>query len=168
VAGIAYRPAALDEAADILAAAKAVADEIPLQLDALEQEEALYRTIRACARSGESWVATDEAGNIVGFLLVEPNQTDRFWGESEALDLRYGGVLPGHRGRGIFTELLHRVVGRTVPLTAAIPAANRSTAARRLEAAGFVGSPSPGGMRFRREPGTANRDACNIPLEPQL
>jgi GNAT superfamily N-acetyltransferase len=152
VADIAYRPAALDEAADILAAAKTVADEFPLQLDALEQEEALYRTIRACARSGESWVAVD-GGRIVGFLLVEPNQTDRFWGESEALDLRYGGLLPGHRGRGIFAELLRLVVGRMVPLTAAIPAANRSAAARRLEAAGFVGSPSPGGMRFRREPG---------------
>jgi GNAT superfamily N-acetyltransferase len=152
VADIAYRPAALDEAADILAAAKAVADEIPLQLDALEQEEALYRTIRTCARSGESWVAVD-GSRIVGFLLVEPNQTDRFWGEDEALDLRYGGVLPGHRGRGIFTELLRRVVGRLVPLTAAIPAANRSAAARRLKAVGFVGSPSSGGMRFRREPG---------------
>jgi GNAT superfamily N-acetyltransferase len=153
VAEIAYRPARLDEAIDILAALKEVAAEIPVQLDALEQEEALYRLIRNCARSGESWVAVDEAGRIVGFLLAEANQTDRFWGESEALDLRYGATLASHRGRGIFRGLLRREVARMVPLTATIPAGNRSGVAGLLEAAGFVKASSPSGERYRREPG---------------
>ena len=151
--GIAYRPAVLDEAVDILAVLKGLADEIPLRLDTLEHEEALYRLVRNCARSGESWVATDAAGAIVGVLLVEQNQTDRFWGEHEALELRQAGVLPSHRGQGILTEMLMRVVNRTVPLTATIAAANRSPIGRRLEAAGFLKTPSPGGERFRREPG---------------
>jgi GNAT superfamily N-acetyltransferase len=148
VGAVSYRQAALDEAPDILAAVKAVADEIPLRLDPLEREEALYRTIRNCARCGESWLAVDD-GRIVGFLLVEPNQTDRFWGEHEVLELRHGGVLPSHRRRGVFAALLARVVARRVPLTAAIPAANASGVERLLGAAGFARH----GNRWRREPG---------------
>jgi len=151
---IAYRQALLEEAPDILAVVKAVADEIPLLLDTLEREEALYRVIRSCARSGESWVALDEGGAIVGFLLVEPNETRRFWGEHEVLELRHGGVLPRHRRQGIFTELLRRVTARLVPSTATVSAANTAGAGRRLEAAGFARIPSPGGeQRYRREPG---------------
>ena len=152
--GVSYRQALLEEAPDILAAVEAVADEIPLLLDTLEREEALYRVIRNCARSGESWVAVDETGAIVGFLLVEQNQTGRFWGEHEVLDLRHGGVLPSHRRQGVFTELLGRVTARLVPLTATINDANEGAAARRLEAAGFIRLPSPAGVQhFRREPG---------------
>lgn len=153
--GIAFRRAELAEAPDILAVLKDVAAEIPVQVEPLEREEALYRLIRTCARSGESWVATDAEGHIVGFLLVEPNQTDRFWGEAEALDLRYAGVVASHRRAGIFTGLLGRVTGRLVPLTAMVPAANRSGVVRHLEAAGFARHATPGGERYRREPGTA-------------
>jgi GNAT superfamily N-acetyltransferase len=152
---ITYRPAALEEAPDILAAMKALAGEIPLRLEKLEHEEALYRVIRNCARSGESWVAVDEGGGIVGFLLAEPNQTDRFWGEQEALDLRYAGVLPEFRGQGVFGELLARVVSRLAPLTANVPTANRSGIGRLFEAAGFVKSSASGGDRYRREPGVS-------------
>lgn len=148
----AYRQAALEEAPDILAVMKELADEIPLRLEKLEHEEALYRGIRNCARSGESWLAVDDGCRIVGFLLAEPNQTDRFWGEQEAIDLRYAGVLPEYRGRGIFGELLNRVLARRVPITVHVATANNSGIGRRFEAAGFTREAGPGGQRYRRAP----------------
>ena len=147
---IAYRPALLGEAPDILAMIKALADEIPLRLERLEHEEALYRLIRNCARSGESWVATD-GGAIVGVILVQQNETDRFWGENEALEIRHAGVLPSHRCQGILTELLARVVARLVPVTVHVATANNSGIGRRLEAAGFTHEASPGGQRYRHQ-----------------
>jgi len=149
---IAYRPAMLEEAPDILALMKALADEIPLRLDRLEHEEALYRVIRACARSGESWVAV-EGGEIVGAMLVQQNETDRFWGEHEALEIRHAGVVPAHRGQGIFGEMLNRVLARVVPVTAHVAAANNSGIGRRFEAAGFTREAAPNGQRYRWEPG---------------
>jgi GNAT superfamily N-acetyltransferase len=148
---IAYRHAALEEAPDILAAIKAIADEIPLRLEKLEHEEALYRTIRNCARSGESWVAVDSSGHIVGFLLAEPNQTDRFWGENEAIDLRYAGVLPEFRRQGLFGELLNHLLARLVPVTVHVATANNSGIGRRFEAAGFTREAAPGGQRYRHQ-----------------
>lgn len=148
---IAYRPALLEEAPDILTLMKALADEIPLRLDRLEHEEALYRLIRTCARSGESWVAI-EHDRIVGVVLVQQNETDRFWGENEALEIRHAGVLPSHRRQGILTELLGRVVARLVPITVHVGTANTSGIGRRFEAAGFTGEPAPGGQRYRWQP----------------
>ena len=145
---IAYRPALLEEAPDILTVLKALADEIPLRLERLEDEEALYRVVRSCARSGESWVATD-GDAIVGVILVQQNETDRFWGENEALEIRHAGVLQSHRRQGVLTELLSRVLGRLVPVTAHVAAANDSGIGRRLEAAGFTREASPGGQRYR-------------------
>ena len=83
MAEIAYRQAELGEAADILALLMEVAPEIPVSVDTLEQEEALYARIRNCARSGESWVAVDEGNRIIGFLLVELNQARRHYAEHE-------------------------------------------------------------------------------------
>jgi GNAT superfamily N-acetyltransferase len=149
---IAYRLALLEEAPDILAMIKTLADEIPLRLDRLEHEEALYRTIRNCARSGESWVATD-GDAIVGVILVQQNETDRFWGENEALEIRHAGVLPSHRRQGVLAELVNRILARLIPVTVHVASANNSGIGRRLEAAGFTREPSPGGQRYRwRQP----------------
>jgi len=153
--GISYRPARIDEAVDILAVLIEIAPEIPVQIEPLEREEALYALIRNCARSGESWVATDEAGRIVGFLLAEPDQVRRHYAEHEILELRYGGAVKSHRRQGIFTGLLERVLARMVPVTATISPANQSGAARLLEKLGFHNVSSPGGeQRFRWDPGT--------------
>jgi GNAT superfamily N-acetyltransferase len=145
---IAYRPALVEEAPDILVVLKVLADEIPLRLERLEHEEALYRVIRNCARSGESWVATD-GDAIVGVILVQRNETDRFWGEHEALEIRHAGVLPSHRRQGILTEFLSRVLARLIPVTVHVATANDSGIGRRLEATRFIREPSPGGQRYR-------------------
>jgi len=96
VPDIAYRQAGLDDAAEIHALLLHLAPEIPLLVDTLEREEALYVLVRNCARSGESWVAADPEGRIVGFVLVEPTQLRRHYGENELLDLHYAGVAPEH------------------------------------------------------------------------
>src|SRR5947208_13683009 len=128
--GISYRPARIDEAVDILAVLIEIAPEIPFQTEPLEREEALYALIRNCARSGESWVATDEAGRIVGFLLAEPDQVRRHYAEHEILELRYGGVVKSQRRQGIFTKLFERVLARMVPMAATVSPASQSGAAR--------------------------------------
>ena len=152
--GIAYRLARLDEAAAILAALIEIAPEIPAQVEPLEREEALYAVIRSCARSGESWVAVDDTGRIVGFLLAEPDQVRRHYAEREILELRHGGVVKSHRQRRIFTGLIEKVLARMLPVTATISPANQSGAARLLEKLGFHSLPSPcGEQRLRWEPG---------------
>jgi GNAT superfamily N-acetyltransferase len=127
-----------------------------VQVEPLEREEALYALIRNCARSGESWVALDDANGIVGFLLAQPDQTRRHYAEHEILELRYGGVVKTHRRRGIFTGLVERVLARMVPVAATVSPANQSGTVRLLVKLGFENIGSPGGeQRLRWNPGTA-------------
>src|SRR5260370_32551270 len=114
--GIAYRPAGLDDAADIHALLLQLAPEIPLLIDTLEREEALYALIRSCARSGESWVALVDPERIIGFALVDPDQFGRHYAEHEILELRYAGVAPDQRNQGIFGNLIEKVLTRMVPM----------------------------------------------------
>ncbi len=153
---IAYRQARTEDAADIHALLLALAPEIPLLVDTLEREEALYALIRNCARSGESWVATEDAGRIVGFVIVDPDQLRRHYAEHEILELRYAGVAPDRRNQGIFAALVEKVQARMVPVTTTVSGQNRSGITRRLETLGFYRTPSPGGeQRLRWEPGAA-------------
>jgi GNAT superfamily N-acetyltransferase len=153
-AAITYRQAKVEDAADIHALLLRLAPEIPLLVDTLEREEALYALIRACGRSGESWVALDEGERIIGFVLVDPELLERHYAEHEILDLRYAGVVPEHRGRGIFAALVAKVLARMVPVTVTVSPQNQSGVAARLEKFGFRQTGSPGGERvFRWEPG---------------
>ena len=154
---IACRQARLDDAAAIHALLLRLAPEIPLLVETLEREEALYALIRNCARSGESWVAADPDGRIAGFVLVEPNQQGRHYAENEVLDLRFVAVAADHRGQGVGAELVTCVLARMVAVSATVPAQNRSGIARRLEALGFHRSDAAGGeLRLRWDPGTAS------------
>lgn len=156
MAEISYRQATLDDARDILAVLIEVAPEIPVETEPLEREEALYALIRNCARSGESWVALNESGDMVGFLLAEPNQARRHYAEHEIIDLHHGGVVKTHRRQGIFTKLVESVLARMVPIMVTISPANRSGATDMLRRRGFHLTGSPGGeQRFRWDPGTA-------------
>jgi GNAT superfamily N-acetyltransferase len=151
---IAYRQANLDDAAEIHALLLAVAPEIPLLVDTLEREEALYALTRNCARSGESWVACDPAGGIIGFALVEPAQLRRHYAEGEALELRYAGVAADYRKQGIFARLVGRILTRMLPLATSVNPQNRSGIAARLESLGFRQTGAAGGEpRLRWEPG---------------
>lgn len=152
--GIVYRQARVEDAAEIHELLLRLAPEIPILVDTLEREEALYALIRNCGRSGESWVALDEGERIIGFALVDPELLERHYAEYEILDLRYAGVAPEHRGQGVFAALIARVLARLVPVTVTVSPQNRSNAAARLEKFGFRRISSPGGERVLRwEPG---------------
>jgi hypothetical protein len=153
LAELAYRIATVGDAADIFAVLQEVAVEVPVVLDTLEREEAMYARVRNWARSGESWVAVD-GERIVGFVLAELNQVSRFWGEHEVIDVRYAAVVKTHRKCGIFSELMRRVLARRVPVTVTISPENRSTIGQRLRQLGFraVG-PGAGEQQFAWEPG---------------
>ena len=151
---IAYRQAKVEDAADIHALLLALAPEIPVLVDTLEREEALYALIRACGRSGESWVALNEGERIVGFVLVDPELLERHYAEHEILELRYAGVASEQRGHGIFGTLVAKVLARMVPVIVSVSPQNRSNVAARLEKFGFRQTASPGGERVLRwEPG---------------
>jgi ribosomal protein S18 acetylase RimI-like enzyme len=153
MAAIAYRPAQVGDAADIHTLLLTIADDVPLAIESLEQEEALYAVLRKLLGFGESWVA-EEGGRIVGFVLVENVQTGRHWGENEALDLRYAGIDPAYRDGEVFNVLLSRVLDRMAPITASVKDANRTGMAARLAKLGFRQTETrTGETHFRRDPG---------------
>lgn len=138
-----YRPATVGDAAEVHAQMLKLAAEMPLAVETLEQEEALYAALRKTLGFGESWVAM-QGDRVVGFVLVENIQTGRHWGENEALDLRYagGGGLDG---------LIGKVLQRNVPITASVKDTNRTGLAETLEKLGFRPAESRRGERqFRR------------------
>ena len=142
---LAYRPAVIGDAADIHSLLLSHAADIPLAVETLEQEEALYAAIRKIVVFAQSWVA-DHGGTIVGAVLVDSAEVGRHWGENELLNLRYaaGAALD---------ELIGKVVERAVPIVATVKDGNRSGLADRLERAGFQRSETRvGEQHFRREP----------------
>ena len=152
--GIVYRPAEIADAPEIHDLLLRLAPEIPLLVDTLAREEALYALIRNCGRSGESWVALDEEERIIGFVLVDPDVLERHYAEYEILELRYAGVAPEHRDQGIFRGLMAKVLGRLVPVTVTVPPLNRFKVVARLEKLGFRQVGSPGGEhQLRWDPG---------------
>jgi predicted N-acetyltransferase YhbS len=154
VSDIDYRAARLDDAGEIHALLLRLAADIPLLVDTLEREEALYALVRDCARSGESWVARDAAGDIVGAVLVEPNRLGRHYAEHEVLDLRHAAVAPEYRESGILAALIGRVTARLQPVTARVGAQNRTGLVDTLRALGFRQTGAAGGEQvLRREPG---------------
>jgi GNAT superfamily N-acetyltransferase len=150
VSDIDYRPARLDDAGEIHERLLPLAPEIPLLVDTLEREEALYVLVRNCARSGESWVACDGDGRIVGFVLVEPNQLGRHYAEHEVLDLRHAAVAPEHQNSGILDMLIGKVTARLQPVAARVGAQNRTGLATCLRELGFRPTGSAGGEQILR------------------
>jgi len=148
---IAYRQARIEDAADIHALLLRLAPEIPLLVDTLEREEALYALIRNCGRLGESWVALDERERIIGFVLVDPEQLERHYAEHEIFDLRYAGVAPEHRGRGVFSALIAKVLAR-LRVRRRCPRQRSPASARRRRRRQGRARPSRPGPRRGRPP----------------
>jgi hypothetical protein len=139
------RPAVVNDAAEIHTAMLKLAADIPLAIETLEQEEALYAAMRKILAFGQSWVALD-GDAVAGFALVDSAEVGRHWGENELLNLRYAG------GEGV-EALLAKIRERNVPITATVKDANRSGLAARLENLGFRLSETRIGERhFRSDP----------------
>ena len=154
MSAIDYRPARLDDAGDIHALLLRLAPAIPLLVDTLEREEALYALVRTCARSGESWAACDAAGTVVGAVLVEPNPRGRHYAENEVLDLRCAAVAPEYNESGVLAALIGKVTARLQPVAARVGAQNRTGLAACLRGLGFRATGSAGGEQLLRwDPG---------------
>jgi hypothetical protein len=142
---LALRPAAINDAAEIHELLLRLAAEIPLAVEALEQEEALYAAIRKILAFAQSWVALRDQA-VAGVVLVAAAEVGRHWGENELLNLRYAA------GEGI-AALLGKVLERNVPITASVRDANKSGLAALLESLGFRETEiRVGERRFRRDP----------------
>ena len=151
------RGAGLDDAAEIHSLLLALAPEIPLRIERLEDEERLYALVRNCARSGESWVALDDAGRIIGFVLVQPTESRRHYAEREALELHHAGVASDYRKLGVFGELLANVLARMLPVVTTANPQNRSGITGHLEKRGFHRTDTTGGEhRLRWQPGASS------------
>jgi len=141
----ALRQAAVGDAADIHALMVRLAAEIPLTVETLEQEEALYAAVRKILAFGQSWVAHQD-DTVVGFVLVDSAEVGRHWGENELLNLRYAA------GDGL-DSLIAKAMERAVPIIARVSDANRTGLAALLEANGFGATETRVGERhFRYEP----------------
>ena len=136
-AHIRCRVAARGDAAEIFAVLAEAAPEIPLLMDTSERREGVSRIIDKCISTGESWVMTDGGGVVAGFILVEPDEMERFHHDNRALHLRYAGVSNAYRRQGIFRALIQQVIKRGVPLTATVKAANQCQMAALLQRVGF-------------------------------
>jgi hypothetical protein len=146
------RPAGIGDAGDIHTLLLAVAGDIPLAVETLDQEEALYAAVRKILAFGQSWVALD-SDTVVGFVLVDSSEVGRHWGENELLNLRYAGVSPAWRDSDMLNALLGKVLERAAPIVATVKDANRNDLAARLETLGFRLTDSRVGERhFRYEP----------------
>jgi hypothetical protein len=102
-------------------------------LDTPERQDAIRGIIVECRKSGKSWVAVDENGSVVGFVLARGDLH-----ESGAISLRYVGVSADSRRRGIFGTLVEKMKADGVPLTASVLHGNRSAMADRLVKSGFT------------------------------
>jgi hypothetical protein len=139
------RAAIVNDAAEIHELLLRLAGEIPLAVETLEKEEALYAAVRKILAFGQSWVARDREA-IVGVVLVDAAEVGRHWGENELLNLRYAA---GDR----IDALLGKVLERNVPISAAVRDVNRSGLTELLEALGFRETETRvGERRFRWEP----------------
>ena len=130
------RCATIDDVSNILLLLTAVAPEIPLLLDTQERCRKIEEYLREWVGYGESCVVVDNSGQVIGFLLVRPDE-DNFFRKNKALHLAYAGVAENQRGRGIFRALIAHMLGRNVPLTATVKAQNKSGMVKRLRCMNF-------------------------------
>jgi hypothetical protein len=142
---LSYRPAVIQDTAEIHALLLQIAGDIPLAVETLEQEEALYAAVRKILAFGQSWIALD-GDAVAGFVLVDSAEVGRHWGENELLNLRYAG------GAGL-DVLIGKVLERMAPITASVRDGNRVDLAARLEGLGFRRTEiRVGEQHFRRDP----------------
>jgi N-acetylglutamate synthase-like GNAT family acetyltransferase len=130
---VVYRIASRQDETDLLAVLEKVAPEIPLSIDAEDSQDPIKGIIRQCHESGKSWVAVNTDGTVVGFALAKPDLHE----QQTAVSLRYIGVSPNSRGRGIFSTLMKKLKANSVPLTASVLHNNRSAMVDRLVKNGF-------------------------------
>lgn len=132
-----YRAANSDDATDIFAVLEGVASEIPVLLDTEERREIMELIVQECCDSGDSLVAVEGNGTVVGFVLAKPDRLERFHKSNKALSLRYIGVSKDWRGQGVFGDLMEKSMAKGVPLNTSVLHTNQSAMADRLVKIGY-------------------------------
>jgi ribosomal protein S18 acetylase RimI-like enzyme len=116
-----------DEAA-ILNVFEEVAPEVPTSV--LPQADGIVKRLVA---SGQSWVAVDADGNIVGYALAEAH-------DSETLSLVYMGVSKAARNQHVSSSLISKLQEIGAPIITDVRSNNKSSMVERFEHFGFVKS----------------------------
>ncbi len=132
------RKATDNDHTDILAVLEDVAPQIPVSLEGAGRQDAIKQIIVECCASGESLVACDEKGTVVGFVLAKPDRGERFFKDNGACSLRYIGVAKAFQGCGIFSAMLKEMKAAGEPLTAEVLSGNQAGMADHLKKAGFI------------------------------
>ena len=133
-----YRDATSVDVDGIFALMQQIASEIPVSLDLPERQEIMRGIIAECCGSGDSQVAIDADGKLIGFVLAKPDRLERFLHNDNTLQLPYIGVSTAKRQRGIFGALMAQMMAKGVPLTAMVLHGNQSSMANRLAKIGFA------------------------------
>jgi hypothetical protein len=121
-----YRVAVSGDKAGILKVFEEVAPEVPTRV--LPQTDGIVQRLVA---SGQSWVAVDADGNIVGYALAEPC-------DSETLSLVYVGVSKAARNQHALSSLVAKLQETGAPIITDVRSNNQSSMVERFEHFGFV------------------------------
>jgi len=135
---IRYKRATKNNVSAIFTVLEEIASEIPVCLDTPERKNLTFERVQKCSESGETWIALSRDNQVVGFLLAEPDQQERFFHDNQALHLPYGGVSESYRGQHIFLTLVEKIMAKGVPLTGTVKRTNKSDMAGRLLKLGFT------------------------------
>ena len=145
-----YRVAISSDQAGILEVFAEVASEVPTAVR--PQTEAYLKRFVA---SGQSWVATDADGKIIGYALAEK--------AADTISLVYLGVAKKARGQHISTALVSKLKECGVPIVTDVQSDNKSSMVDRFERFGFVKAPTVFAgktkLRWEKSATTASRDA---------
>jgi hypothetical protein len=131
-----------DDVPAIMTTLEKLSDEIPINMDKKDSRNALGKIVARCCKQS-SWIALDNTGYVIGFLLGE-KFSDRLvagYEVDDGIKLAYGRVLKSHRKQGLFTRLLEEAKALKKPLQADVSHENKSGMADQLDRAGFLKRP---------------------------
>ncbi|MET3334591.1 MULTISPECIES: GNAT family N-acetyltransferase [Bradyrhizobium] len=123
---VVYRIAVPDDEVGILLVFAEVAREVPT---AVRPQTTAY--ITRYVASGQSLIAVDARGNIVGYALAEPH-------DKETLSLVYLGVSKAARGQHVSSALISKLKEIGAPIITDVRSDNKSSMVARFLRFGFV------------------------------
>ncbi|MBR0710142.1 GNAT family N-acetyltransferase [Bradyrhizobium liaoningense] len=129
---VVYRIAIPDDEVGILLVFAEVAREVPT---AVRPQTTAY--IARYVASGQSLIAVDAHGNIVGYALAEPH-------DKETLSLVYLGVSKAARGQHVSSALISKLKEIGAPIITDVRSDNKSSMVERFRRFGFVETDSDG------------------------
>lgn len=126
-----YRIAVAGDVTGILEVFAEVAPEVPTRVyDGTKDHVDTKESIAGWVETGQSWVATDATGTIVGYALAE--------GDEKGLSLVYLGVAKAARNQHICPSLVSKLKEASATINTDVRHNNQSSMVERFERLGFV------------------------------